>query len=447
MAVTIAVTACTRLGPSAMLLLDLIAAASSALDDFPHTVGGAATGAGNAIDPSRLIARIGHLLALEHSPQFVVVVIGAATDRPLRDALLAASPDLPGLCLIVAAADALGNPPRSTPDHLIEITVERRGDRRRAVVGTPSGPIDVHLDDDPPDEADLVLRPLVLGRALTPLEHRIEQRSQSTPLSFMAACRDLAQRARAATDEVEHPWLVPASLPSSIDTDALFAEWPGDAVPIGLIDSATTGQQPIWWQPDDGLLVAFGSLRSGVDDLLTTVLLGMIDRIAPADAELVVVDRSPTRRQVIRTIDRRHLVVGPDESDDLVALLEVLEKPGPPDGQRPIVVIDDLGHLRAQAAVKGVLDRLDRGLTAARSVVAVARTADDAGPLLTAPGRHLIGSLADPDDQRRLGGAPDGPRGRCRMLETGEIVQLSALDRSLASAIPERLTDPRDGAQ
>jgi hypothetical protein len=109
-------------------------------------------------------------------------------------------------------------------------------------------------------------------------------------------------------------------------------------------------------------------------------------------------------------------------------------------------VIDDLGHLRAQAAVKGVLDRLDRGLTAARSVVAVARTADDAGPLLTAPGRHLIGSLADPDDQRRLGGSPEGPRGRCRVLETGEIVQLAALDRSLASAISERLTDPGDGA-
>ena len=263
----------------------------------------------------------------------------------------------------------------------------------------------------------------------------------------MAACSDLARRARAATDDVEQPWLIPAPLPASIDTDALFAEWPGDAVPIGLIDVATTGPQPIWWQPDDGLLVAFGSLRSGVDDLVATVLLGMIDRIAPADAELVVVDRSPTRRQVIRTIDRPLLVVAPDESDDLVALLGVLEQPGRPEGRRLVVVIDDLGHLRAQAAVKGMLDRLDRGLTAARSVVAVARTADDAGPLLAAPGRHLIGSLADPDDQRRLGGAPDGPRGRCRLVETGEIVQLAAPDRPLTSAIPERLTDPRDGAQ
>ena len=452
-AVTIAVAACTRLGPSAMLLLDLTASPSSALGDFPHTVDGAAMGAGNALEPSRLIARLGHLLAHEDAPQFVVVVICAATDQPLRDALLAASPDLPGLCLIVAATD--GN--ALALDDMLKITVERRGDRRRAVVDAPRGRIDVHLDDDPPADANLVLRPFVLGRALTPLEHRIEQRSQSIPLSFVAACRDLAQRARAATEEVEHPWLIPAPLPSSINTNALFAEWPGDAVPIGLIDVATTGQQPIWWQPDDGLLVAFGSLRSGVDDLFATVLLGMIDRVAPADAELVVVDRSPTRRQVVRTIDRRHLVVGPEESDDLVALLEVLEKPRRPDGQRLIVVIDDLGHLRAQAAVKGLLDRLDRGLVAAGSfaggsfaggsVVAVARTADDAGPLLTAPGRHLIGSLADPDDQRRLGGAPDGPRGRCCMLETGEIVQLAALDRSLASAIPDRLTDPRDGAQ
>ena len=439
-AVTIAVAACTRLGPSEMLLLDLTA--PSALDAFPHTVGGVPTGTGNPIEPNRLIARLRHLLTLEDAAQFVVVVIGAAADRSLLDALIDASPELPGLCLIAAAADVVGN-----ADRLIRITVERRGDRRRAIVDTPRGPFEVHLDDDPPDEADLVLRPLVLGRALTPLEHRIDQRSKSNPLSFMAACSDLARRARAATDDVEHPWLIPAPLPASIDTDALFAEWPGDAVPIGSIDVATTGPQPIWWQPDDGLIVAFGSLRSGVDDLVATVLLGMIDRIAPADAELVVVDRSPARRQVIRTIDRPHLVVAPDESDDLAALLGVLEQPARPDGRRLVVVIDDLGHLRAQAAVKGMLDRLDRGLTAARSVVAVARTADDAGPLLAAPGRHLIGSLADPDDQRRLGGAPDGPRGRCRLLETGEIVQLAAPDRPLTSAIPERLTDPRDGAQ
>ncbi len=153
----------------------------------------------------------------------------------------------------------------------------------------------------------------------------------------------------------------------------MFAQWPGDAVPVGLVDVAATGQQPIWWQPDAGVLLAFGSLRSGVDDLVATVLLGMIDRISPTDAQLVVVDRSPTRRRVIGTIDRRHLVVGPDEPDDLLALLDALEQPRPPD-QRLVVVIDDLGHLRAQATVNAMVDRLDRGLVAAGSVVAVART-------------------------------------------------------------------------
>jgi hypothetical protein len=94
-----------------------------------------------------------------------------------------------------------------------------------------------------------------------------------------------------------------------------------------------------------------------------------------------------------------------------------------------------------------MVDRLDRGLAAAGSVVAVARTADDAGPFLTAPGRHLVGSLADRDDQRRLGGALDGARGRCRLLETGEVVQLASPERSLTSMIPERLSGPRDGAR
>ena len=49
-AVTIAVAACTRLGPSAMLLLDLTA--PSALDSFPHTVGGSRPAPGTRSNPA-----------------------------------------------------------------------------------------------------------------------------------------------------------------------------------------------------------------------------------------------------------------------------------------------------------------------------------------------------------------------------------------------------------
>ncbi len=126
-AVTVAVGACTRLGPSEMLVFDLVGAPSSALADFPHAVDGPAD---NALESDRLIARIGHVLTLEDAPRFVVVVVGATADRQLRDALLAASPDLPGLRLIVAAGP--DDAPHS--EETTRITVERRGDRRRAVV-------------------------------------------------------------------------------------------------------------------------------------------------------------------------------------------------------------------------------------------------------------------------------------------------------------------------
>jgi hypothetical protein len=109
------------------------------------------------------------------------------------------------------------------------------------------------------------------------------------------------------------------------------------------------------------------------------------------------------------------------------------------------VLIDDLGHLRTHATLMGVVERLDQGLIAAGSVIAIARTADDAGPLLAAPGRHLVGLVADPDDQQRLGGPPDGTPGRCHLLETGEIVQLALLDRPFESAVPDRLADGGGG--
>ena len=440
-AATIAVGACTRLGPSAMLLLDLLGTTSPAIDAFPHTVDGAVTAADTAIEPDRLIARIGHVLALDGAPEFVVAVIGADVDPSLRDSLLAASANLAGLRLIVATVDLLDD------GDATRISVERRGDRRHAVIDMPSGRLDVQLDDDPTGEPDLVLRPFVIGRALTPLEHRLALRSRSIPQTLVAECRDLARRAVAAADGVVTPWLVPAPLPSSIDTDELFAQWPGDAVPVGLVDRPATGLEPMWWQPADGLLMAFGSPHSGVDDLLATVLLGMIDRVAPADARLAWVDRSADRRQLVETIDPRHLVVDPDAPDDLVLLLESLEATRRPEDPLLVVVIDDLGRLRAHATLMGVLDRLDQGLSAAGSVVAVARTADDAGPLITAPGRRLVGSVADPEDQERLGGAPDRTRGRCHLLETGEIVQLAALDRPVESAIPERLADGRGGGR
>ncbi len=358
--------------------------------------------------------------------------------------LLAASHELPGLRLIVATDTNDGRP----TDDATTITVDRVGGRRRALLDTLGGRIEAMLDDDIPDEGELVLRPAVLGRALTPLEHRIAQRSQPTIDPFVAECVDLGMRARVAAGDARRPSLLPSTLPASVDTDTFFRERPGDSVPIGLVDVPADEPVPLWWQPDDSPLLAFGSARSGVDDLLATIVLGIVDRFAPDDAVLAVVDRSLSRRRAIDGIDQCQLTVDPDRPDEIRALLEAVEGARGPDDASLVVIIDDLGRLRSSAAVTGDLERLDRALAATRSLVAVARSAEAAGSLITSTGRHLVAALDEPDDHRRLGlddaQVIHGPRGRCRLVETGETVQLAAPAEPLSALLAERLAEQRE---
>ncbi len=425
---TLVVTACLRLDPSALLVLDMMP--TRALDGFPQVERAIA----DDVDPDRLIARLRHVLdddTGDGAPQFVVVALEAT--NPLRTALLAA--DLPHLRLVIAAVDELDIAGSATID------VDATMDRSRATIRFADAFVDVDLDGDIDDETGLQLRPIAVGRALSALEQRLTRHRGGMPSEFIARCNELARTATEAAGAVAPTRLVPPHLPTSIDSELFVLSWPGDAVPIGLIDVASTGAQPLWWQPHDGALLAFGSLRSGVDDVVATVLLGMIDRVSPDDARLVVIERSAARRTMIQAVDRRHVVVDSEQPHDVLALLGVLDEER--GDSTLVVVVDDLGLLRSRARALDVLERLDRGLATADSVVAVVRVADDAGPLLHSPGRRLIGMLADHDEQRHFGVEPDGTRGRCVIRETGEIVQLAALARPLVDAIADRL---RDGA-
>ncbi len=193
-AVALAVAACTQADPASLMLLDLIHSPVSApLAGFPHATDRTLSAADIAtIEPARLVARLRHVAFERPGTSTVVLAEARADDRTLVDTLLGASRELAGLCVIVAAADG-GFP---IGPELTTVTVDRETGSRRAVVDGPDGArLEVVLEDDVADPSALVLRPAVLGRALTPLEHRIAQRSRPTTDSFLAECEELADLA------------------------------------------------------------------------------------------------------------------------------------------------------------------------------------------------------------------------------------------------------------
>jgi len=448
-AIAIAVAACTRLDPSSMLLLDLLRTPwSGPLTRLPHATDRALTDDDiGRIEPDRLLARLRHV-ALQDRPESMIVVIGTTDhNASLVDALLIASHQIGCLRVIVATDD--GERQRwEDLDVKTTLTVDRIEGRRHSVVETTDGSYEAFVDDDVIEGNMIVLRPFELGRALSPLEHRIHRRFRCVPDTFVAECDELAQRACAASGDIGHHWLVPPSLPPSVDTEALFREHPGDAVPIGLVDVPATGLSPLWWQPDGEALLAIGSPRSGVDDLLDTILVGIVDRFGTDDLDLVVVDRSASRRRTIASLSHCRLVVAPDQHDDLLALVGALEQPRTIDDVPLVVLVDDLGQLRRHTDAAGLLDRLDRALGAGASVAAVARHPDDAGSLIAGPGRRLGGHLDEPGnriDFRLLSEPADEiPRGRCRLLESDDIAQLAAAERSITAMLSDRLTEHDD---
>ncbi len=444
-AVALAVAACTQADPASLLLLDLIHTPLSApLAGFPHATDRTLSAHDIAsIEPARLVARLRHV-AFERPATSIIIVAEARThDTTLVDALLGVSRELAEVCVIVAVAD--DDVPVGAD--LTTVSVDRANGSRRAVVDGPDhNRLEVLLESDAVDSSALVLRPAVLGRALTPLEHRIALRSRPTNDSFIAECEELAGLARAASDDTAHPpALVPPPLPTSIDTETLFRDRPGDAIPFGVVDTPATAPSTMWWEPDGSLLLALGSAQSGVDDLVTTIILGVIDRFSPDDVDLVVVHGSAARRRTIETLQRCNLIVAPDQVGDLTALIAALEQTRTGLDPHLVVLVDDLGHLRTLAAAAGHLDRLDRALSRGASVVAVARRADDCGPLLELPGRRLVAFLLDPEDEDRFEFAarPTDERvpGRCQSIETGEIVQLASSGRPLSTAVSDRLDE------
>jgi hypothetical protein len=202
-------------------------------------------------------------------------------------------------------------------------------------------------------------------------------------------------------------------------------------------------------------MLVFGSRRSGVDQVLTTLLLGLVDRFADLDVRIVIVAASATIRQAIAGIDRSIRVVAPEQADDVADALDEIDaelirrtNDSGADGPRTVVLIDDLVQLRGRYTDQPLGPRIDDVLTRATAgkagidVIAWAVELDGAGPFAASATRRLVGASSNHDELLALGverpGELDGVSGRCRSFPGGGLVQLATTDTPTETLLARR---------
>jgi hypothetical protein len=432
------------------------------------------------IDPRRLLARL--RAVLDGAPARVVLVAdmaGASTtwpDATWLTALAEGVRTIAGLAMVVVTdrpdvANLLGD---------TVIRVDRRYDvpgieRRVAIVVAPDGSIAQPFTPLQPTTSavgGLVMRPFVVGRALTPLERRIEQDAAQTSNApdpalgtVVAVLRDAASQA-GRDDPPTTPGgrtVVPPPIPTRVALDELFDGSPGDGVPLGLVDDPGSASLRIrWWEPGSGSMLVFGSRRSGMEQVLATILLGVIDRFTALDVRLVAIEPSAARRRALGGIDRSMRVVAPDRSDEVSAALDEIaaelercastststSTSAGTGGPQMVVLIGDLVDLRRRYAGQSVGDRIDEVLARAAvadsgvDVVAAASELEGAGPFTAAAASVLVGASSDLEELAALGidrpSDLDGIIGRCRSFPGGDLVQIAMSSTTIEDLLARR---------
>ena len=421
------------------------------------------------VDATRFLARLRSVLAAPDGPRRIVVVTETTIASPTPDIdwlreLGDGVHSTNGLALVVitdrpevaALADALVTVVSTQG----RTAVGGSTHRREAVITTPGGAPTAPfapLQRSALAEVALVLEPFVVGRASTPLERRIERtRAMNSPDPALDRAVGLLldaashRPARAATRTV-----VPPPLVTTVDLEELFATSPGDGVPLGLLDEPATAESSVfWWEPGSGSMLVFGSRRSGIDQVLTTLLLGVVDRFSDLDVSLVVVEASAARRQALSGIDRSIRVVDGDDADEIADALDEIEAElsrqgtGGADGPRTVVLIDDLVRLRERLVDLPLGPRFDdvlaRAAAGSGGVDVVAWTSElaGAGPFAASATRRLVGASSNHDELRALDverpGELDGITGRCRAFPHGGLVQLATADTSVEELLGRR---------
>ncbi len=408
-----------------------------------------------SLDPGRLLTRLRSVVADPAGPARIVIVTEApsAADAPADLDWFAALADgvhaTDRLALVVVTDRSEVTIDADTVVH-VDIRSTATGLQREATIASrgaersePFAPLTRSMA---PNTA-MDLRPFVVGRALSPLERRIERQRAASLGVPDAALNPLVNALREADSRRPHVasarTVVPPPLPTRVDLDELFDGSPGDGVPLGLIDDAqTAGVQTRWWQPRSGSMLVYGSRRSGLEQVLVTVLLGVIDRFSDLDVRLVVVEPSSARRRALAHIDRAVHIVNPDQKDGIVEMLDDIDAtldrnggPGRDDAAHLVVLINDLAHVRRRCVDRLIADRIDTVLTRAAApdsgvdVIASVAELDGAGPFAAATPQRLVGASSDHGELASLGvdrpSELEGIIGRCRSFPDGDLVQIA----------------------
>jgi hypothetical protein len=426
----------------------------------------------DAVEPRRLLERLRWVLAEPNGPSRVVLVTEMSaismtpSDRSLLADLVDAVHDVSGLALIVITDhdDSAG----VSGDTTIRVGHDGRAAgaaarRNATLVGADgsTGSAFTPVERSQAEPGELLVVPFVVGRPFTALERRVEQRRARAVSTPDVAAIAVVQSLREAAALHEHDSAieriaVPPPMPAAVDLDELFAASPGDGVPLGVADDPSAAAvRTRWWEPGSGSLFVFGSRRSGMDHVLTTMVMGLVDRFSDLEVRILIIEPSSTRRRAFGAFDRDMRVIAPDNTDDVTAALDDIaaelerhrSEPGRV-GPRLVLLIGDLGLLRQQHDRSDLGRRLDEVLTAAAApgapvdVIASASDLSAAGPVATTAEYRLVGASSNHADLVALGVEHpielDGLTGRCRAFPGGDLVQIAVADVDLETLVSRR---------
>jgi S-DNA-T family DNA segregation ATPase FtsK/SpoIIIE len=478
-AATFILAQCTDRSPDALWIAPLALAQSdrsALLWSLPHATDPHEFT--TSIDVRRLLARVQAVLADASGPDRVLIVleerrlVASSLDGSMVTALADGARAIAGLGLLIVTDRPrhAGDDPAADTTIVVDPAMHTETHRRRSATridrdGHRSAPF-ATLARRKSSQTTLELHAATIGRPLSPLERRLEQRADasSTPDPSFAAIierlRDAVAQQPTGEDRPRRT-VVPTPLPTHIDLETLFADTPGDGVPVGRVDDPSTGGlAPRWWTPGDGSVLALGSRRSGVEQILSTIALGLIDRFAPDDVRLVVIEPSVTRRRALRSGDPAPTVRAPDRADEIRQTIDEIDNElnaeldrradDGPQVHRPrlVVIVGDLAQLRGSTADIALVERLDATLAAAGpadsgvDVVAYSGDLSGAGPFAACAAHRIVGVSSAPADLTALGVLDieelEGIVGRCRWFPDDDLVQLAMPDAVVETLLVRR---------
>lgn len=316
-----------------------------------------------------------------------------------------------------------------------------------------------------PGPGGLVVRPAVYGRAMTSLERRLDLLANREATTGDDEAASIVATLREAADHQDRPTpavLVPSPLPDHHPAAELLERFPGDAIPLGLLDRPEDpSPAPFWWQPgEQGSMVLLGTPRSGVDDALSMLILGAAARFSADDLHVYAIDALTRRRVAAGLLPHTGAVASPEQLDEVDGMLswlgaEVTRRisAGPAaltDAPAILLLVHDLGQLRRNLPADGEAERHLFDIADAAplgvNVVATAARTKEVGPLLQSVGERLVGSVPDPDDYELLGVRDpiviEDRVGRCWSTTAERLVQLATPPASLANEVAALQPEP-----